>query len=74
MREIREASMKHRRIFLRTIAIIAAFSVALTSEKAAFGAVLAAPSFDTKDIDKNTSENLRGGVKPTLKTAYTADI
>ena len=53
--------MKHRRFFLKAVAITAAFSVALTSEKAAFGAVMAAPSFDTKSIEKNISENEWGG-------------
>lgn len=48
--------------------------MALTSEKAAFGAVMAAPSFDTKSIDKNISENEWGGVKQPLKPAYTVDI
>lgn len=66
--------MKHRRTFLKAVAIIAAFSVALTSEKAALGTVMAAPSFDTKSIDKNTSQNVRGGVKPALKPACTVDI
>lgn len=81
--------MKHKRIMLKAVAVIAAFSVAFVSEGAAFSTVMAAggsaPSATVFDgsmavsqasytVNSESSQMERGGVKMTLKIAYTVDI
>lgn len=52
--------MKHRRVFLRAVAVIAAFSVALSGEGASFSAVSAA-SLPGADRAVHSSAKIPGG-------------